>query len=185
MGDKSLNCFIFPSRYKTFDIAPFQTLNDEQRLRLLAIRNDERVRKWMYTRHEITQSEHESFFTSLDTSETSLHFALLQEGKILGAFNFQRLNLLHAHTYFGMYADPDAPVPGLGFTIDEIAEHFAFDIIGLHALRLEVIASNISVIALHKRMGFTQEAELLDYVKTDEGWENVLIMGKLRGNAHG
>lgn len=185
MGDKNLNCFTFPNRYKTFDIAPFQTLNNEQRLKLLAIRNDERVRKWMYTRHEISESEHESFFASLNSSDTSLHFALLYEGTILGAFNFQRLNLLHAHTYFGMYADPDAPVPGLGFTIDEIAEYFAFDIMNLHALRLEVITSNIGVIALHKRMGFVQEAELHDYVKTDDGWENVLIMGKLRGNTNG
>lgn len=176
--------FTFPNRYKTFDILPFSMLNDEQRLTLLTVRNDERVRRWMYTRHEITKQEHEAFFSALAISETSLHFALIYEKKIVGAFNFQRLNLLHKHTYFGMYANPDAPIPGLGFTIDEIAEHFAFDIMGLHALRLEVIASNVGVIALHKRMGFIQEAELRDYVRTDNGLENVLIMGKLLGTPH-
>jgi UDP-4-amino-4,6-dideoxy-N-acetyl-beta-L-altrosamine N-acetyltransferase len=173
--------FDTPIAFKQWTLTPFLLLDDTQLLEVLHIRNHPMVRAMMYTQHSISEAEHFAFVESLKTRSDRLHFALMQGSDILAVFNLYDISHEHHRAMFGMFANPEAKLPGLGFVIDEAALHVSFDLLGLQTLRLEVFADNTGVIALHKRMGFEIEGTLKHYICDAQGmWHDVVVMRKFQ-----
>ncbi len=172
--------FNAPIPFKQWSIIPFSLLSHTQLLEVLHIRNHKAVRAMMYTQHIIREAEHFAFVKSLKTRNDRLHFALMQDADILAVFNLYDISHEHRRAMFGMFANPEAKVPGLGFAIDEAALHVSFELLKLNALRLEVFADNTGVIALHKRMGFETEGTLRRFICDAQGaWHDVVVMSRL------
>lgn len=175
-----MHSFETPIAFKHCTITPFGVLDHLALLEVLRIRNCASVRAMMYTQHTITEAEHFAFVQSLKTRSDRLHFALMQGSELLAVFNLYDISHEHKRAMFGMFANPEAKVPGLGFLIDEAALHVSFELLGLQTLRLEVFADNTGVIALHKRMGFETEGTLRRFICDTQGvWHDVVVMSRI------
>lgn len=75
---------------------------------------------------------------------------------------------------------PPHPVAGAGRILDRLALKLAFDYFSLHSLYLEVIETNVAVINLHRKMGFTLQGRLNAYLFRENRWLDVVVMGITR-----
>jgi UDP-4-amino-4,6-dideoxy-N-acetyl-beta-L-altrosamine N-acetyltransferase len=161
----------------------FLLLSEEEKELVLAWRNFEGIKKWMYTDYIITKKEHNVFLKHLKKNSQTYFFLVKdQDDNYLGVISFKRVNFRNRNAYFGIYSNPDSKVTGLGRLLDNIAKDFAFKILHLHTLKLEVIESNVQVINLHKKMGFEIEGRLKEYVCKNSEWKDVVIMGLVNEN---
>lgn len=168
--------------YKDYKAVPLAQLTHDQALELLHLRNDVRVRQWMYTQHLISEAEHLSFIERLNQRDDTLHYAVFHNDILIAAINFHDINLRHQRANFGMYADPECKIPGLGFVLDELSLFIASEYLQLTTLRLEIFKENRSLIAIHQRMKFEIEGELRHYIQSDDGrWHDVVIMSHIWG----
>ena len=58
---------------------------------ILAMRNDEDVRKWMTNTDIITEEEHRQFVESLKTTADRVYYAVLHQGELVASINLTRL----------------------------------------------------------------------------------------------
>ena len=142
-------------------------------------RNYEGIRKWMYNDHEISIEEHTKFINSLKISNEKVFWLVKIDEDYIAVLDLLNINWQYKRAYFGIYANPETQMKGIGKLLDNLAVKIVFEILNFHSLKLEVIESNERVINLHKKMGFTEEGKLKDYVFKDGKWCDVITMGKI------
>ncbi len=144
---------------------------------VLVWRNHPDIRKYMFTRQEISWPEHKAWFTALQSDPT--RYALLYEenGLPLGAVTLKRLQGASVAEW-GFYRAPDAP-KGTGLNMAGLALDYAFDALELHRVYGEVIGGNAVSIEFHRRLGFLQEGLLRDHFEVDGHFDDVLCFGLL------
>jgi UDP-4-amino-4,6-dideoxy-N-acetyl-beta-L-altrosamine N-acetyltransferase len=157
----------------------FLHLDVEQKEIVRNWRNHDKIRKWMYTDHIISKQEHNTFFESLKSNNQSFFWFIKLWDMYIGVIYFPYTDFRNKNTYFGIYANPDCKVPGIGIKLDTLAIKLAFGHAGFHSLHLEVIEDNHSVIDLHERMGFVKEGKLRGFVQKDGIWKDVVVMGMI------
>jgi len=155
----------------------FVHLSPPQKEMVLTWRNSERIRKWMYTDHVISKDEHQKFLVDLENNNNAFYWLVKMWNNYIGVVYFLRVGFRNRNTYFGIYANPQSKILGVGIKLDMLAIRLAFDYAGFHSLKLEVIEDNKHVIELHKKMGFVEEGKLKDFVLKDNIWKNVVVMG--------
>jgi len=160
-----------------FTLINFINLNSLELEMVRRWRNSETIRKWMYNEHIISEEEHKKFINSLKNSKDKVYWLVKKEDLPIGTLSFVNINWYHRRAYFGMYANPENILPGIGRILDSIAKNVAFNILNLHTLKLEVIEDNKAVINLHKKSGFQEEGRLKDFVYKNGKWKDVIIMG--------
>ncbi len=145
--------------------------------RVLGWRNYPEVRRYMYTRHEITLEEHTRWFeqNSTDPDRHLLIFEL--ESTPLGFINIHQI-AQGAIADWGFYAAPDAP-KGTGGLLGRAALHHAFIELGLHKLCGQVLAFNERSIHYHQSLGFTQEGNLRQQHFDGQRYHDVICFGLL------
>lgn len=169
-------------KIENYELINFTNLEDNDLEMVRRWRNSENVRKWMYNDHIISEEEHLRFINSLKESKDKIYWLVKKEDLPIGVLNFININWKHKRAYFGMYANPENKIPGVGRILDRIAIKVAFDLLNLHTLKLEVIETNKAVINLHKKMGFKEEGRLKDFVCKDGKWLDVIVMGMINPN---
>lgn len=166
---------------ENFSLLSFNNISEIESEMIRKWRNDENVRKWMYTDHIISESEHRLFMISLAENKNNIYWLVKNNNsatdEYLGVLSFNRIDFKNKNSYFGMYANPDIKKMGIGITLDKIAIQMAFEEMKLHTLKLEVIEENKFVILLHKKTGFQEEGILKEFVYKNDKWKNVVIMG--------
>lgn len=70
---------------------------------------------------------------------------------------------------------------GLGRAAVELLVGYAFDHLNLERVWLQVLASNAAALAVYERCGFAREGVLRRHVFNAGAWEDVVVMGRLRG----
>ena len=130
---------------------------------ILEWRNDETVRKNMYTDHIITIEEHKLWYANLNQRNDQLYFICECNEKPIGVVNFVQLDLHNHCAYWGFYLGGEQP-PGRGAAMDYIALEYAFSIMKLCKLCCEVFIFNKGVIKLHQKFGFHEERVLKAHV---------------------
>jgi len=144
---------------------------------VLSWRNHPDIRKHMFTRQEISQSEHQAWFTGLQRDPLRCALLYEEDGLPLGVITLRRLQGMSVAEW-GFYRDPAAP-KGTGFPMGVLALDHAFKFLGLHKVYGEVIGSNVASIGFHRRLGFLQEGLLRDHFETNDCYEDVLCFGIL------
>lgn len=161
----------------------FINLIKEETELLLTWRNNESVRKWMYTDHIISSEEHRVFLERVKTDSRNFYWVVKdKKNDYLGVVSLNKIDFRNKNTYFAIYANPYSKILGVGRTLDKIAIKIAFEILKLHSLRLEVVEDNMGVINLHRIMGFKEEGRLKEYIFKDQIWKDVVVMGKINGS---
>lgn len=145
--------------------------------RVLAWRNHEEVRRYMYTHHEISLTEHSLWFerTSLDSSR---HLLIFEKNTVpLGVINFYQIARTGVADW-GFYVAPDAP-KGTGRQLGQAALQHAFTHLGLHKICGQVLGFNDRSIKFHRSLGFRQEGILREQHFDGQSYHNVVCFGLL------
>lgn len=152
------------------------TTNDLERV--LAWRNHPDVRRYMYTQHEISLSEHRAWFkrSAQDSTKRLMVFDL--SATPTGFVSISRCQR-GVIADWGFYLSPGA-VRGSGRQLGQAALKFAFDELELHKLCGQALAFNERSIRFHRQLGFAEEGVLRDQHFDGEVFHSVVYFGMLR-----
>ena len=132
-------------------------ISKENQLKIRDIRNEENVRKWMYTEHLIKESEHLNWIEYLKSSDKQMVFSVLDENNIpLGVVSLNSIDKLHKKADWAYYLSSDAR-GGLGSVLEYYFIDFIFNSLDIEKLNCEVIEGNDTVVKLHKKFIFKNE----------------------------
>lgn len=145
---------------KVINLVLLTFLDTESQMKVREIRNEENVRKWMYTDHIIGANEHLGWINRLKQDDRKIVFAILDEvHKPLGVISINAIDRLHKKANWGYYVTENA-WGGLGSALEYSLINFIFNSLGVEKLNCEVIEGNDAVVKLHKKFLFQEEGFL-------------------------
>lgn len=157
--------------------ATVRAMREDDLVSVLRWRNHPDVRRFMYTQHEITASEHRRWFENSQGNPARNLLIFEHETVPLGFVNITQSTLGHIADW-GFYLAPEAP-RGTGQLLANAALSFAFQTLGLHKVCGQALAFNERSIRFHLRLGFSQEADLRDQHYDGERYHSVIHFGLL------
>lgn len=119
-------------------------------------RNRDEVRKFMYTRHLISENEHLEWWKRVNGSTDTIPLIFEYESVPMAFVSFSGIDSQNKNASWAFYLGPMAK-RGIGSLVELLAIQYAFQKLRLHKLKCEVLAINQSVIKLHKKFGFSEE----------------------------
>lgn len=144
---------------------------------VLAWRNHEEVRRYMYSQHEISLVEHAGWFERA-SQDPSRYLLVFENNTVpLGFINLHRIGPGGVADW-GFYAAPDAP-KGTGHQLGREVLRYAFGKLELHKLCGQALAYNERSIKFHLGFGFRQEGILRDQHFDGQGYHDVVCFGLL------
>jgi UDP-4-amino-4,6-dideoxy-N-acetyl-beta-L-altrosamine N-acetyltransferase len=142
---------------KPIQLTLLTNLDTKSQSRIRDIRNEENVRKWMYTDHVIGPDEHLAWITRLKQDNRQIVFVVMNdERNPLGVVSVNAIDGLHKKTDWAYYLTETAR-GGLGSSLEFTFIDFVFGTLGMEKLNCEVIEGNDAVVKLHKRFLFQEE----------------------------
>jgi UDP-4-amino-4,6-dideoxy-N-acetyl-beta-L-altrosamine N-acetyltransferase len=157
------------------DVAP----GDQEAIRVW--RNHPEVRKHMYTDHEISPDEHRAWFLRILRDPACKYWIIVCDGEDVGLLYLYDIDTTNRRCYWGFYtADPGVRGKGVGSFAEFSVLRFVFDHLQLQKLCGEVLASNQTVLNMHKKFGFVQEGLLRRHVLKDGRFADVVCISILR-----
>lgn len=145
--------------------------------RILRWRNHVSIRQFMYSQHEITEDEHQSWFEQASTDDTRHLLIYEVDGNPLGFVNFNQHRSFPVADW-GFYLAPDSP-KGTGYHLGLSALDYAFGKVNLHKVCGEVLATNKRSIQYHFKLGFKQEGVLREQYPDNGSYHDVVCFGLL------
>ncbi len=120
-------------------------------------RNDERIRKYMFNDHIITEEEHKNWLKSLDDNNKSLFFIVYKDDIAVGVTGIINIDYINKSTSWAFYLNEKGlSFLGLGFFIEYYFINYIFDNFEFEKLNTEVLATNPKVIKMHCKFGFKE-----------------------------
>jgi UDP-4-amino-4,6-dideoxy-N-acetyl-beta-L-altrosamine N-acetyltransferase len=157
------------------DLAP----GDRESIRLW--RNDPQVRRCMYTGHEISQEEHNAWFSRIQHDPTCRYWIIVCDGEDAGLLYLQDIDAKNRHCYWGFYTSgADVRGKGVGNFAEFSILRYVFEELQFRKLCAEVLAFNKAVLNMHKKFGFVQEGVLRKHILKDGVFEDVVCISILR-----
>lgn len=144
------------------------------------LRNHADIRRFMYTDHPIGPQEHASWLASLGGNHRQKVFVILHHGAVAGVVSLNGIDTVHRTADWAFYLDPALQGKGLGSRVEFWLLDHAFNEAGLEKLNCEVLASNPTVVKLHRRFGFTQEGVRRQNILKDGERMDVVLLGITR-----
>ncbi len=159
------------------------TLKDQEMIRTW--RNLPEVSRYMYTSHVIGPEEHARWFRRILEDPTRSYWIVAHSGEDVGLVNLYDIDEANRRCWWAFYlaSEPARARGAGGFVEYRILEH-VFEDRGFNKLCCEVLASNHSVIEMHKRFGFRQEGYFRQHVVKDGRPVDVVSMAILRTEWH-
>lgn len=139
-------------------------------------RNAPNVRANMYTRHEISESEHLAWWAKVKNCEDQKYLLFESQGQPAGIVAFTGIDRVNLNSSWAFYASPSA-AKGIGTKMEFMALDYAFDDLGLHKLWCEVLAFNEPVIKLHQKFGFQVEGIFREQHRVDGKFTDIYRLG--------
>lgn len=145
---------------------------DERHLEIVhGWRNNPKVRENMYSYHEISKEEHQSWFESVRSDSTKKYFVCELDGYLCGVIAYTEIDLISRSSSWAFYSG-DTTKRGVGSLMETAALNYAFDVMKLRKLNCEVLEFNESVINFHKKHGFKVEGILKkQYFRDEKYWD--------------
>ncbi len=161
-----------------FTVINFVNFTDKEVEIVRNWRNNEKVRKWMYSDQTITNEEHSLFIDRLQLDDKNFYWMTKDnKGNYIGVIYLNRVDFINKNAFIGIYSDPDNRISGAGNLLIECIKKLAFDKAELHTLKLEVIDNNERAINFYKKSGFEEEGRLREFVFKNGKWLDVIVMG--------
>jgi len=135
------------------ELLNFIDISSEEKQMVLAWRNHQEIRKWMYNKNEITLKEHLKYIESLSMKKDRIYFLVKELNEYLGVIDFTSI-VKNEYAEFGLYAKPN--LIGIGTTLMSTIIEYAFTILKLQKLLANVHVNNTKAIKLYKRFHFIE-----------------------------
>lgn len=142
---------------------------------ILSWRNHPDIRRFMFTRHEISATEHSEWFSSV-INDKSRSLLLIEDSKQpFGYVQFSNI-VENGTADWGFFVKPGAP-KGSGLILGKLALRFAFKLLKIHKVCGQAIAINTPSINFHLKLGFFQEGILREQTMIDDSYQSVYCFG--------
>lgn len=164
----------------------FISLNEEEQELVRNWRNNENIRKWMYSEAMISPKEHISFINHLHSDTKNCYWLVNdKKGERIGVIYLNKIDFRNKNAYLGIYANPNCKLKLKGSLLIKYLKKLAFEVCKVHTLKLEVIDANEKAISFYKKSGFIEEGRLKEFVFKNGNWHDVIVMGivKREGDA--
>ena len=162
----------------------FINLTGDEKLEILKWRNDYNIRKWMFNDKIIETGNHLKFIENLKNDHKNFYWRVSDNtGVKYGVISLNKLDVENGSSYLGIYKKPDLDKPGAGTALMKALFHAAFNLAGLHTLKLEVTADNERAIDFYHKAGFCKEGRLRDFLNKGGRRLDVVVMGITREEA--
>ena len=133
----------------------FVDLTLVEKKEILNLRNSKEIKKWMYNPQEIDLESHLKFIDSLELNPFKQYLMVKKDNSFLGVVDFV-FDYQKKESFFGLYANINLKIAGIGRILEEVCIKYSFDIMGLDKLKLEVFSDNKRAISLYKRFNFKE-----------------------------
>lgn len=155
-------------------------VREDDRATLLAWRNSPEVAAFMYSDHEINQSEHDHWFDVARHDARRRYWIIEVDGDPVGLANLADIDTTHGRCAWAYYlASPKVRGLGVGSFVEfQVIEH-VFGDMALNKLWCEVLVSNEAVWRLHELHGFRREALYREHVMKNGRRADVVGLGLL------
>ena len=154
-----------------------RTVRSEDLSALLAWRNHPLVRNFMLSQHEIQADEHRDWFARSSSDVTQRLLIIEEDREPIGFAQFSGVTE-RGISDWGFYARPDAP-KGVGTKLGFAALEYAFIELRLHKVCGQAISGNSASIALHRKLGFSEEGVLREQRRIEGKYHSLICFGLL------
>jgi UDP-4-amino-4,6-dideoxy-N-acetyl-beta-L-altrosamine N-acetyltransferase len=128
-------------------------------------RNLPEVAQYMYTDHWIMPEEHERWIRGILKDRQRKYWMITHNQEDVGLVNLYEINKKDKRAYWSFYlGHPGAREKGVGSIVEYLILRYVFEDLHFNRLCCEVLATNETVIEMHKRFGFVQEGYLRQHV---------------------
>ena len=159
----------------TGPVTSARTMTEQDLETVLLWRNQPKVRRFMFTTHEISSEEHIRWYQQA-SQDPRRHLLIFQmDSKPMGFIHLNEI-AQGGIAEWGFYAAPDAP-KGTGRALGNAALQCAFEKLGLHKLCAKVIAFNKRSIQFHTQLGFSIEGVLKQHHFDGTAYHDVWCFG--------
>jgi UDP-4-amino-4,6-dideoxy-N-acetyl-beta-L-altrosamine N-acetyltransferase len=142
---------------QTLNLVNILTVSDEIKEKVRLIRNEENVKRWMYSDHVITEIEHLNWLKRLSNDASNkVYVVVTGSSETLGVISINYINTIHERAEWAYYLSKDSR-SGIGAILEYEIINYIFDNLNIQKLNCEVIEGNDSVISLHTKFGFQPE----------------------------
>lgn len=146
--------------------------------RVLELRNNPKIRRYMLTQHQISLNEHTSWFERA-MQNSGLELLVLEvDAKVCGFVQFKETNY-HGVVDWGFYVAPESP-KGTGRKLGLAALSHAFNEEKLHKICGQALYWNQPSVEFHKSLGFAQEGILRDQYFDGVAYHDLICFGVLK-----
>lgn len=161
----------------SIEIHDLTTASPDWSEKVRLIRNEDEVRRNMYTDHEITTDEHAGWIDGLSRASDRAFFVVVFRGEVVGGVGYSGLNKVHRRADWAYYLSGSAQGSGLGSALEFKFLDFMFGRDLVYKLNCEVIDWNAPVVKLHKRFGFVEEGVRRKHVHRGGAAHDVVLLG--------
>lgn len=134
----------------------FINLSIDEKKMILKWRNNPNIKKYMYTKDDISLENHLKFIDSLKNSKDELYFIVKKDDEYIGVIDFVNIKL-NESLIMGIYTNPN--LKGNGKILLETIINFSFNIIKVKKIFAEVFFENEKAFSLYKTYGFKEYAD--------------------------
>jgi UDP-4-amino-4,6-dideoxy-N-acetyl-beta-L-altrosamine N-acetyltransferase len=124
-------------------------------------RNSDHVRRGMYTDHVIQVDEHDAWIARALASQNARFLIAELDGIPVGFVSFTSITpqppLAGATSDWAFYIGEPWTPRGVGSCMEVRALDHAFEVLHVRKLSCEVLESNIAVVRMHEKFGFSEE----------------------------
>lgn len=152
-------------------------VDESLQLEVMDWRNNENVRKNMFSDDLITKEQHVNWLKSLKTDKKNSFYVIFYENEPVGVFSFNNMSKEHLVSSWGFYLRQDKKMPAISLLIEEKIINYYFNNLGYHKLNCEVLETNPKIIKLHKHFGFQEEGCRRENIIKDKKRINVILLG--------
>lgn len=168
--------------FKMYDskrtISTVRVMTSDDLSDVLAWRNHPEIRRYMYTKHEISVDEHNAWFERA-SKDSNRHLLIFEVSGVAQGFVSFIEQSDSAVADWGFYIAPDA-VRGTGRQLGLTALDYAFKILRMDKICGQALEFNERSVKFHRGLGFQQEGILRDQHYDGENHYSVICFGLLR-----
>jgi len=144
--------------------------------RVLAWRNSDQVRSYMYHDDLISWAAHERWFNRVAEDARYDYQLFCYQTSPIGLTSASQIDRDAGTCFWGLYiGEQDAP-PGSGSWLGYYAMNHMFDALAMRKVICEVLAFNKRAIRLYEKLGFEQEGCFRRHVLKNGRYEDVVSM---------
>ncbi len=148
--------------------------------------SDPQVIHFLGRSHPVTLAGEERWFRDYERRADEQIFAIEVDGTHVGNLGLHRIDRTHRKAEIGIViGEPDYWDRGFGTEAMDVALRYAFGVLQVHKVSLEVLEYNQRALRTYERLGFQREGVHREDVYKDGRFVNVVRMSLLAGEQRG